>query len=106
MCEDAIDGERILGPEAISEELRETIGKHIGIPSSEPLWCFLDTSAVKKGHFGLVVGARGLYWQNDADIYEYTRLKRLSWDEIGDHTFALDPADNDIMVGTTSQIGI
>ena len=105
LCRDAVDGDRFLGPDAVSEALRETVYKHMGIPTSEPLWCFVDTSLAFKGHYGLAIGAHGLYWANDKDLKEHSKLSRLSWDEIGPNTFAMDPDDSDIMVGSTSQIG-
>ncbi|MGB0591520.1 MAG: hypothetical protein ACPGU1_17740 [Myxococcota bacterium] len=105
LCQDAIDSDRILGPDDVSDELRETIATHTGMPTTEALWCFVDTAMALKGRYGLAIGAHGLYWANDKDLKEHTKISRLSWDDIGAHTFAVDPADSDIMVGTTSQIG-
>ena len=105
LCKEVVGQDRFLGPDDLSLKLRETISTHMGIPTDEPIWCFVDTSLAFEGHYGLAISPRGLYWANDKDIKEHTRLSRLSWDEIGAHTLALDPLDSDIMVGQTSQIG-
>jgi hypothetical protein len=105
LCTSAVDRGRILGPDDVSDPLRETLSTTTGLPTSEPLWCFVDTALTKKGHYGLAIGARGLYWANDTELREHTKLSRLSWGDLGAHALAVDPADSDIMVGTTSQIG-
>lgn len=105
-CEAAIDGDRILGPDALDEAARVRVRTNIGVPEGVTLWCFVHTAVLEQGRFGVAITADGLYWANDPDILEHTRLTRLSWAALGRATVSKDPEDGDILVTPTSQIGL
>ena len=105
-CATFVNGKRFMGPDQVDDALRATLEEKLGLPSSEDLWCFVDTSLAFKGHYGLVVAERGLYWANDAELWEHTRRTNMSWQELAEVDLAKDPMDEDVLVGTTSQIGL